>query len=92
MGLTLDFAYLLVCIVLSPWLVYRLATTGYGDLKRRFGLNLGAPLKRSIWLHGSSAGEVALLRPLVDGNAQDRVRDLILEAYEAHEEQAAMAE
>jgi len=65
MGLTLDFAYLLVCIVISPWLVYRLATSGFGDLKRRFGRNLGAPLKRSIWLHGSSAGEVALLRPLI---------------------------
>lgn len=65
MGLTLDFAYLLACIVLSPWLIYRLVTAGPGDLKRRFGLNLGAPLKRSIWLHGSSAGEVALLRPLV---------------------------
>ena len=65
MGLTLDFAYLLVCIVVSPWLVYRFATAGYGDLKRRFGLNLGTPLKRSIWLHGSSAGEVALLQPLV---------------------------
>jgi hypothetical protein len=34
----------------------------------------------------------ALLRPLVDGSAQDRLRDLILEAYDAHEEQAAMAE
>ncbi len=65
MGLLLDFAYLLVCIVASPWLVYRLATSGFGDLKRRFGRNLGAPAKRSIWLHGSSAGEVALLRPLV---------------------------
>jgi 3-deoxy-D-manno-octulosonic-acid transferase len=65
MGLTLDFAYLLVCIVVSPWLIYRLVTAGYGDLKRRFGLNLGASLERSIWLHGSSAGEVAVLRPLV---------------------------
>jgi hypothetical protein len=34
----------------------------------------------------------ALLRPFVDGNAQERLKDLIVEAYEAHEEQAAMAE
>ena len=34
----------------------------------------------------------ALLRPLVDANAQDRVRDLILQAYAEHEEQAGLAE
>ena len=31
----------------------------------------------------------ALLRPIVDASAQDRIRDLLLEAYAAHEEQAA---
>lgn len=34
----------------------------------------------------------ALLRPVVDGHSQERLRDLILQAYEEHEEQAAMAE
>lgn len=34
----------------------------------------------------------ALLRPIVDSSAQDRVRDLILQAYLEHEEQAAVAE
>lgn len=34
----------------------------------------------------------ALLRPLVDAGAQDRLRDAILRAYDEHEEQAAMAE
>lgn len=29
----------------------------------------------------------ALLRPIVDANAQDRIRDLILDAYAAFEEQ-----
>ena len=33
----------------------------------------------------------ALLRPLVDATAQDRVRDLILQAYAEHEEQAGLA-
>ena len=34
----------------------------------------------------------SLLRPLVDAGAQDRLRDLILHAYDEHEEQAAVAE
>ncbi len=34
----------------------------------------------------------SLLRPLVDGSAQDRLRDLILQAYDEHEAQAAIAE
>jgi hypothetical protein len=33
----------------------------------------------------------ALLRPVVDATAQDRVRDLILQAYAEHEEQAGLA-
>ena len=34
----------------------------------------------------------ALLRPLADGGAQDKLRDLILHAYEEHEELVATAE
>ena len=34
----------------------------------------------------------ALLRPVVDGSAQDRLRDLILQAYAEHEEQLAVAQ
>ena len=65
MGFLLDFAYLLAAVVLSPWLAYRLCTAGRHDVARRFGVDLGEPLRASIWLHGSSAGEVAVLRPLV---------------------------
>ena len=32
----------------------------------------------------------ALLRPAVDSMAQNRIRDLILEAYQEHEERAAL--
>ena len=32
----------------------------------------------------------ALLRPVVDASAQERVRELILQAYEAHEAEAAI--
>ena len=34
----------------------------------------------------------ALLRPIADSTAQDRLRDLILQAYREHEEQLAVAE
>ena len=34
----------------------------------------------------------ALLRPVADSTAQDRVRDLILQAYREYEEQMAVAE
>jgi hypothetical protein len=33
----------------------------------------------------------ALLRPTADASAQDRIRDLVLEAYAAHEAAAALA-
>jgi hypothetical protein len=33
----------------------------------------------------------ALLRPLTDSTGQDRLRELILQAYSEHEENAAMA-
>ena len=42
----------------------------------------------------SVAGErrsFALLRPIVDTTAQNKVREIILAAFQAHEEQAAMA-
>jgi 3-deoxy-D-manno-octulosonic-acid transferase len=72
MGLLLDIVYLLACVVLSPWLVYRAAAGEKHDLARRFGFDLGPPLRSSIWLHGSSAGEVSLLRPLVALLERDR--------------------
>jgi hypothetical protein len=34
----------------------------------------------------------ALLRPVIDVTAQDRVRDLILQAYAEHEEQSAQVQ
>jgi 3-deoxy-D-manno-octulosonic-acid transferase len=60
-----DLAYLVACIILSPWLVYRLCTAGRRDFALRFGFGLRDPLPSCIWLHGSSAGEVTVLRPLV---------------------------
>jgi 3-deoxy-D-manno-octulosonic-acid transferase len=65
MGLLLDFVYLIACLSISPWLAYRWCAGDGRDLRLRFGVGLGEPLHGSIWLHGSSAGEISLLRPLV---------------------------
>ena len=66
MGLLLDCAYLLACVLASPWIVYRLLLApGRRDFAMRFGLGLPAPREHSIWLHASSVGEVTLLKPLV---------------------------
>jgi len=66
MGLLLDCAYLLACVLASPWILYRLLLApGRRDFAMRFALGLPAPRERSIWLHASSVGEVALLKPLV---------------------------
>jgi 3-deoxy-D-manno-octulosonic-acid transferase len=65
MRLLLDFVYLIACIIVSPWLVYRFCAAGRRDFALRFGIGLGPPLASCVWLHGSSAGEVAVLRPLV---------------------------
>ncbi len=72
MGLLLDLVYLIACIVLSPWIVYRLAAArGRLDIPLRLGFALGPPLTNSIWLHGSSAGEVSLLKPLIERLERD---------------------
>lgn len=65
MGLLLDFIYSLVGVAVSPWIVYRLCTARRREFAQRLGLGLGDSLERSIWLHGSSAGEIGVLRPLV---------------------------
>jgi 3-deoxy-D-manno-octulosonic-acid transferase len=65
MRLLLDCVYFVVLVLLSPWLLYRLCTAGRSDFARRFGWGLGGGLSSCIWLHGSSAGEVTVLRPLV---------------------------
>jgi 3-deoxy-D-manno-octulosonic-acid transferase len=65
----LNTAYLLLVLVLSPWLLYKSLTTG----KYRRGLLrklLGRTLLRDddapcVWFHGVSVGEIHLLRQVV---------------------------
>lgn len=83
MGLMLNFAYLIVVIVTSPWLIYRLIVRGdRHSLMTRFGLGLGPGLENSVWLHGASAGEISLLAPLVELLERDMpATPLVISAY-----------
>jgi 3-deoxy-D-manno-octulosonic-acid transferase len=84
MRLLLDFVYLIACILVSPWLAYRLCVPGRRDFARRFGVGLGPPLASCVWLHGSSAGEVAVLRPLVAALERDHAdTPLVISAFTA---------
>jgi 3-deoxy-D-manno-octulosonic-acid transferase len=84
MRLLLDIVYLIACVILSPWLVYRLCATGRRDFAARFGVGLGSRVPSSIWLHGSSAGEIAVLRPLVAALERDHpATPLVISAFTA---------
>ena len=66
MGVILDLGYLLATVIASPWVIYLLAQRRNRDgFAGRLGRGLGPPLNRSVWLHGSSAGEISLLKPLI---------------------------
>jgi 3-deoxy-D-manno-octulosonic-acid transferase len=82
-SLLLDIGYLFAAILATPWFVYRLLARGDAhDLASRFGFRLGPRLSGSIWLHGSSAGEIALLAPLVELIEQSDVGyPIVISAY-----------
>ena len=66
MGVLLNLGYLVAAVLTLPWFIYRIATRGDGrSMLLRFGVGLPPPAAGSIWLHGSSAGEIALLHGLV---------------------------
>lgn len=85
MSVLLDLIYLLAAFIASPWVVYRLLVRGdRRSLAARFGAGLGEPLHGSIWLHGSSAGEIALLVPLVERFERNGVTNpIVISAYSA---------
>ncbi len=65
----IDLIYILVFIVLSPWwLAMLVLKPAFREgFWARFSLPENEPSQhKSVWLHGSSAGEVDLLRPLVN--------------------------
>ena len=85
MSVLLDLVYLAAALIASPWIIYRLTARGnWHGLAARFGAGLGDPIHRSIWLHGSSAGEIALLVPLVDLLERKGITSpIVISAYSA---------
>ena len=66
MSLLLDLIYLLALLLASPWAIYSIsANRGWRNVPGRFGFGIAAANQETIWLHGSSVGEVSLLRPFV---------------------------
>lgn len=67
MSWLLDFVYLFVLSLLSPWLLYRALRTGRyrrGLSDKLFGLRQALP-PGAVWFHGVSVGEIHLLRQVV---------------------------
>lgn len=65
----LNFLYFLVVLLLSPWLVYKMLSTGKyrrGILDKLLGrTGLMPTSKQRVWFHGVSVGEVHLLRQVI---------------------------
>ncbi len=65
---------------------------GFGVWERRNGGGRNVTFPARQYSVNGERRSFALLRPLVDASAQDRLRDVILQAYEEDEAQAAEAE
>jgi 3-deoxy-D-manno-octulosonic-acid transferase len=82
MSVALDLFYVVAMVLASPWLVYRVtATRGWGLALGRFGVGLESQGRECIWLHGSSVGEVSLLRPLVALLERETDLELVISSY-----------
>ena len=64
---------------------------GFGVWERRSGTGRNVTFPARQYSVNGERRSFALLRPVVDATSQDRVRDLILQAYAEHEEQMATA-
>jgi hypothetical protein len=62
---------------------------GFGVWERRGGNGRNVTFPARQYSVNGERRSFALLRPIVDGAAQDRIRDLVLQAYAEVEEQAA---
>ncbi len=65
---------------------------GFGIWERRNGSGRNVTFPARQYSVNGERRSFALLRPIVDAGAQERVRDLILQAYAEQEQQLAMAE
>jgi hypothetical protein len=64
---------------------------GFGIWERRSGNGRNVTFPARQYSVNGERRTFALLRPVADVTAQDRIRGLILEAYAEHEEKAAVA-
>ena len=65
---------------------------GFGIWERRTGNGRNVTFPARQYSVNGERRSFALLRPIVDIGAQDRIREAILQAYAEHEERAAVAE
>jgi len=65
---------------------------GFAVWERRNGSGRNVTFPARQYSVNGERRSFALLRPIADSTAQDRLRDLILQAYREHEEQLAVAE
>ena len=63
---------------------------GFGIWDTRGGARRNVTFPARQYAVNGERRSFALLRPIVDTAAQDRIRDLVLEAYAAYEEQASI--
>jgi hypothetical protein len=64
---------------------------GFGVWERRVGGGRNVTFPARQYSVNGERRSFALLRPITDVTAQDRIRDLILSAYADHEAEAAVA-
>jgi hypothetical protein len=66
-----------------------LKLVGFAVWERRNGSGRNVTFPARQYSVNGERRSFALLRPIMDATAQDRVRDFILQAYAKHEEEAA---
>ena len=64
---------------------------GFGIWERRGGSGRNVTFPARQYSVNGERRSFALLRPIVDTTAQNRIRELILEAFQEHEERSAVA-
>ena len=65
---------------------------GFAVWQRRTGAGRNVTFPARQYAVNGERRSFALLRPIADSTGQDRLRDLILQAYREHEEQLAIAQ
>ena len=68
-----------------------LKLTGFGIWERRGGSGRNVTFPARQYTVNGERRSFALLRPIVDTGAQERIREVVLEAYAAYEQQASIA-